>query len=119
MSELADTKKILYKKLKQNRAFIYEINGKFYAISGNKIFKIQSRFNICHYVIYKRLLILGQPNDRIRDSIFRLCNMAKSVCNDDCMQLVYFIKSSNISMLEQLEQGIVQFDINFKRYCCA
>ena len=119
MSELSDKKKILYRKLKHKVAFIYEINGKLYAISGNRINEIQSRFNICLYFIYKGLLVFAQPKDRLGDNIFRLSNMAKSECNDNFTQLVYFIKGSDLSMIQQMEQGLAQFDINYKMYCCA
>lgn len=118
MSKLSDNKLILYKKLSQKRAFVYEINDKLYAVNGNRIIEIQGGYNKCHYDVYKRLLVFQHPKERIRNSIVKLSVVARSECEYDYTQLVPFIKNSDISVIEQFEQGMVQFDSNYKKYCC-
>lgn len=115
---LSENKLILYKKLRQRRAFVYEINEKLYAVNGNRIIEIQGGYNKCHYEVYKRILVLQDSKERICISMLKLSVVARSECEYDFLKLALFIKNSNIYDMEQLDQGMAQFDNNFRRYCC-
>lgn len=118
MSTTLDDRLRLYKKLSKKRAFVYEIDEKLYAVNGNRIIEIQGGYNKCHYGIYKRLLASHYSKESICKSMGKLSVVARSECEYDAMKLAPFIKNSNICALEQLEEGIVQFDSNYKKYCC-
>ena len=117
MSNLNENKSILYKKLSRKRAFVYEINGKLYAINGDKIIEIQGGYNKCHYDVYKRLLVFQHQKERICNSIGKLSVVAKAECDYEFTGLVSFIKNSDIDVMDQLEQGMLQYEVNYKNYC--
>lgn len=117
MIKLSENKLLLYQKLSRKRAFIYEIKDKLYAVNGNRIIEVQGRYNKCHYEVYKRLLGFQHQKERICSSIVKLSIVAKSECEYDFMKLASFIKNSDIYVMEQLEQGMEQYDSNYKRYC--
>lgn len=118
MIALSENKLILYERLRQKRAFVYEINGKLHAVNGNRIIEIQGRYNKCHYEVYKRILVFQHSKERICKSMLKLSVVARAECEYDFMKLALFIKNSEINDLEQLEQGMTQLDSNFRKYCC-
>ncbi len=118
MTTLKDNKLILYTKLGKKRAFVYEINGKLYAVNGNKIIEIQGGYNKCHYDVYKRLLAFQHSKERICNSMVNLTVVAKAECQYEFVKLASFIQDSDIQAMEQLEEGMDQFDSNYKKYCC-
>ena len=118
MNNLSENKSILYKKLSRKRAFVYEINEKIYAVNGDRIIEILGGYNKCHYNVYKRLLVFQHQRERICNSMGKLSVVAKAECASESMKLAAFIKSSDVQAMEQLEEGMDQYDSNYKRYCC-
>ena len=118
MNTLSDNQLLLYRKLGKKRAFVYEIKDKLYAVSGNKIIEIQGGYNKCHYDVYKRLLVFQHQKERICNSMGKLAVVARAECAFESMKLSSFIQGSDIHSMEQLEEGMDNYDINYKKYCC-